>query len=151
MLLSTRVPTKFSLILNLVQHMATAGENIYCHGFRCVQYCCTGTCGTYMLLKSSIVSNIIPLLRSTLLLVCLEMEELTHNDLVQYGCESFLTNAVPMQCQSVQTSNIFWPSYISSEHVFRRTYTSTGYFQFFFFLKKNSDGEKWSQIAVRNA
>ena len=130
---AARYLSTIQYILNLVQHMATAGENVYCHGFRCVQYCCTGTCGTYMLLKSSIVSDIIPLLRSTLLLVCLEMEELTHNDLVWYGCESFLTNAVPMLCQCVQTSNIFWPSYISSKRVFRRLYSSTGYF---FLLKK---------------
>jgi len=32
--------------------MATAGVNIYYHGFRCGQYCYTGTCGTSMLPQS---------------------------------------------------------------------------------------------------
>ena len=61
--------------------MATAGVNIYYHGFRCVQYCCTGACDTSMLRQSGITSNIIPLLRSTLLLVCSEVEELIRKDL----------------------------------------------------------------------
>ena len=69
------------LILSLVQHIATAGVNIYYHGYRCVQYCCTGTCGTSMLLQSNNMSNIIPLLRSTLLLVRREVEGLIHKDL----------------------------------------------------------------------
>ena len=62
--------------------MATDGVTIYCHGFRCVQYRCTCTCGTAMLRKSTIMSNIIPLLRGTLLLVCLEVEELIYIDLI---------------------------------------------------------------------
>ena len=45
------------------------------------------------------MSNIIPLLRNTLLLVCPEVEELSHKGLIYYGCGSFLTkfNAVPVR------------------------------------------------------
>ena len=86
---------------------------IYYHRFRCVQYCCT---------------RIIPLFRSTLLLVWVDVEELIRKDLYLARLRKLPDEYGPVRIDVKH----FWPSYFNREFVFRRTYTITKYFQFFF-------------------